>query len=245
MSTEIITPAGTRALIRVMANASNTKLPVIIFLHGIDERAINKPLASVGSYGPLKQINDAILAGLPNPIGFDCIVCHPQLPSGNWTTTIVKEVYQHIKTIALVDTDRFYLMGFSLGGLGVWECLEDAAFIKEIAAFVPIACGGNEPAKAHIIVNEGIPGWAGHAVDDARTNIGLTTRMVNAVNDLAGKSQVLFSCWGLFGHSVTKFLHPAYGVYKWLSYQNLQHRAKPVINQYVLKIGEQLIIKGE
>lgn len=230
---EIKTTKGTKAMAEFPTTVEGEKLPLLVFLHGIGERGTD--VSWVLRYGPLKLIKDGI------NLGVKMNIVHPQLTTGNWNSAIVKDVVDYVKTIAQVDVDKIWLVGFSLGGLGVYECLENPEFIKELAAFVPIACAGNEPLKANIIVNEGIPGWAACAADDKVTPIGLSTRMVDAINDLAGKSQVLFSQWGLFGHSCTKFLDPLYGVYKWLSYQKLSNRQKGVI---ILKPGDSVVVKA-
>ncbi len=211
------TDAGLRGMIDVPV--ADGKLPLLIFLHGIGE--VGTDLNKVMAYGPLRQLKDGINIGEPK------IIIHPQNPSGQWMAGEIDDVLEYCKRTYPVDVNRIYLMGVSLGGFGVWTYAQSPELVKKLACIVPICGGGNDPSKASVLVNEGIPGWAAHARNDDRVPFNTSIRMVNAVNDLAGRSQILFSEYGIFGHGIwTKFLSPEYRVYEWLKYQKLSNRVK-------------------
>jgi predicted peptidase len=213
--TEIKTEAGMRAMINVPDGEG--QFPLLIFLHGIAETGTN--LANVMKYGPLKQLKDGINIGEPK------IIVHPQNQTGQWMVSEIDDILEYCKKTFPVDPNRIYLMGVSLGGLGVWTYAQSPEHVKKLAAIVPICGGGNDPSKAHVLVNEGIPGWAAHAKNDERVAYNVTKRMVDAVNNLAGRVQINFSEYGIYGHSAwVYFLRPEYGVYDWLKFQRLDKR---------------------
>lgn len=211
-----MTEIQTKSL-RAMINVpEGTNLPCLIFLHGIGE--VGTDITKVLRYGPLRQLQDGIDIGEPK------VIIHPQNPSSGWTVAEIDEVLEYSKANCPIDPDKIHLMGVSLGGLGVWNYAQ-SEHVHKLASIVPICGGGNDPSKAQVLVDEAIPGWAAHAVNDPTVPYNTTKRMVDAVNDLAGRSQILFSEYGMFGHSAWNyFLRPEYGVYDWLKYQRVSNR---------------------
>lgn len=226
-----------RCKIHVPLAADGHQVPLLIFLHGIGENADKKPsIESVLAYGPLDQYRDGVDIGPAK----DWIKVHPQNPSGDFTVAEIDDVLMYCIVNYNVDLDRIYLMGVSNGGEGVWRYASSPEHVKKIAAIIPICGGDNDPTKASVLVNEGIPGWAAHALNDTVVPYSRTKRMVDAVNTLAGRSQILFSEYGMWGHGAWNyFLKPEYGVYDWLKYQRISNRRK---NQIILRSGDQIII---
>lgn len=227
--------------VRCMANvpALEGSRPLLVFLHGIGERGMN--LQEVLSYGPLDQIRDGVDIGPAK----DWIIIHPQNASGEWTIQEIDEVIEYAKTTYSVDEDRIYLMGVSHGGKGVWYYAQSPEHVAKLAAIVPICGGGNDPTSAYVLVNDGIPGWAAHSVDDKVVPYNVTKRMVAAVNQLAGRSQILFSEYGMYGHNAwVYFLRPTYGVYDWLFLQKKSNRRpKSTSREILVSNGEELLIR--
>lgn len=209
---------------------------LLVFLHGIGENGTN--LEQVLKYGPIDQIRDGVDIGPAK----DWLIVHPQNPGSTWSISEIDEVIEYFTSNYPVDTDLTVLMGVSLGGLGVWTYAQSPEHVKKLAAIIPICGGGNDVNKASVLVNEGIPGWAAHALNDPVVAYNVTKRMVDAVNDLAGNSQILFSEYGMFGHSAwSYFLRPEYRIYEWIKYQKISNRVK--IRQINLSLGDQLVIK--
>ena len=233
MIQDIVTTNSIKCKINV---PEGTNLPLLVFLHGIGEVGDNLKL--VMRYGPLKQLEDGIDIGPAK----NWIIVHPQNPSSTWSVAEIDGVIEYCKSTYSVNEDQIFLMGVSLGGLGVWTYAQ-SEHIKKLAAIVPICGGGNDPNKANVLVEEGIPGWAAHAENDPIVNYNITKRMVDAVNDLAGKSQILFSEYGMFGHGAWNyFLRPEYRVYEWLKYQKKSNRSNKTV-EIIMSKGEQLTIK--
>lgn len=213
--------------------------PLLVFLHGIGENADKRPaIDNVLRYGPLDQLRDGVDIGPAK----NWIIVHPHNPSGSFSVAEIEDVIKHCYTEYPVDSDRIYLMGVSNGGSGVWAYAQSPEHVKTIAAIVPICGGTNDPNKAHVLVDEGIPGWAAHALDDDIVPYDRTKKMVNAVNSLAGRSQILFSEYGMSGHGAWNyFLRPTYGVYDWLQFQRISNRKRT--RTITLTPGEDLYIK--
>jgi predicted peptidase len=218
---DIVTDGPLKMRAKIYVPVDSVKYPLLIFLHGIGETHTTD-LNRVLKYGPLVQ-----LAVLKVNIGEPKIIVHPQNPSGSWSVGEIDEVIEFCKKTYPVDTDKIYLMGASLGGYGVWTYAQSAEHVKKLAAIVPICAGGNDPTKAGVIANEGVPGWAAHAFNDPTVPYKTGRRMVDAVNSTANKSQIRFSEVGLSGHQIwVQFLKPEHGVYDWLKYQRLSDRKK-------------------
>jgi len=226
-------PIGMRAMISVPPGSN---LPLLVFLHGIGEVGTNLKL--VLRHGPLKQLQDGVNIGEPK------IIIHPQNPSSAWSIQEIDEVIEYCKKTYPVDVNRISLMGISLGGLGVWTYAQSPEHVKKLACIIPICGGGNDPSKANVLVADGIPGWAAHAENDPTVNQIITKRMVEAVNNLAGRSQILFSEVGMWGHGAWNyFLKPEYGVYDWMKFQKVSNKKSPnadgdIIERLKVKFAE-------
>jgi predicted peptidase len=206
---------------KIFIPESNSQVPALFSLHGIGEVGTNLNL--VMKYGPLQQLEAGVYTGKPK------VIIHPQNPSSTWSIAEVDEVVEYLRTLSIVKQNQISGMGMSLGGLGLWNYVQSPDHAKKLACFVPICGGGNDPNKAINIVNERIPGWAAHAKNDTVVNYTVTKRMVDAVNSMAGASQILFSEYGIYGHGAWNyFLRPEYHVYDWIDLQDLARRKVPV-----------------
>ena len=225
-----------RCMIHVPGDNS-TPMPALIFLHGIGENADKAPaLTNVLKYGPLRQLQDGIYTGKPK------IIVHPHNPGSTWSVSEIDEVIEYVKKTYNVNTNKISLMGASLGGFGVWNYAQSPTHVKKLACIVPICGGGNDPSKAYVLADEAIPGWAAHAINDTTVPYNTTKRMVDAVNNLAGKQQIMFSEYGMSGHGAWNyFLRPTYHVYDWVDYQDLTHRKKPELVLGSLQLNIQAV----
>lgn len=107
------------------------KLPVMLFLHGSDERGDD---------------NDSQLSGpaptiTANPNNFKFIIVFPQCPAGRfWDKEMIERAIAELdQTVKEFDGDesRLYLAGFSLGGYGAWTTA--AMYPNKFAAVVPMS----------------------------------------------------------------------------------------------------------
>ena len=159
---EVTDVRGYQALVFLPSNiseATNGKLPAILFLHGIGERGSDLSM--------LKQ--KGFPRNLEGDQEFPFILIMPQCPlSTEW-------YYSNVDNIASmrmflddvigrfpIDTSRLYITGLSMGGIGSWYFAIN--FPSRFAALVPVAFRGDgwSPCPA-----KDIPTWAFHGAKDA------------------------------------------------------------------------------
>jgi dienelactone hydrolase len=163
-------------------NSNSNKYPVVIFLHGIGERAPNTTdiakleaaIWSVDNLGPPKHVKDG------NQFPF--ILISPQLKDNysNWPSSYVMEVINHVKTYLRIDERKIHISGLSLGGYGAWTVLQD--YPKLFASASPVCGGWNDRSKACGIAAEDVPVWAFHGDKDTVVPMSVSVNMVNAIN---------------------------------------------------------------
>ncbi|MFC5469025.1 fibronectin type III domain-containing protein [Cohnella suwonensis] len=149
----------------------NVSWPVVIFLHGINQKDDGTGLA--------KQLGDGLPKYINDGEDYPFVVISPQITGTDnyFNPTKVDTVVEFVKSHYQVDPDRMYLTGLSMGGGGVWRYA--AAYPQKLAGIVPIA--GNETTPSGNM--SGVPTWAFHNWGDRSIN---ATRSINWVNDVAG-----------------------------------------------------------
>lgn len=158
--------------------SSASKLPVVIFFHGIGEAGNGTTdLSKVLRNGPPKEVQ----YGKDYPF----ILISPQHNSGWWNTIGVDLMLEHIKKNYKVDLDRIYITGLSAGGYGTW--VAGQGFASELAAIVPI-CGCGNDTQASNMVN--LPIWAFHNSGDPTVKASCSTIMVDAVKKAGGSPKL-------------------------------------------------------
>ena len=142
------------------------RYPMIVFLHGSGDEDYDS--AFVISYGL-----PAVLARDELPEGFDFVVISPQAAPGTvWYSPgqpeIVDAVVGEAVMTYLVDPDRVYLTGFSMGGYGSWHIA--SAFPERYAAMVSVSGSGFQtvslpPADFACRLRQ-VPVWGIHGRQD-------------------------------------------------------------------------------
>ena len=183
---------------------TETKWPLIVFLHGSGERGDD--LEKVAVNGPpnfLRQRKD-----------FPFIVASPQLPDGErWSSDVVIALIDELLEHLRVDTDRVYLTGLSLGGFATWDIACD--FPSRFAAIAPV-CGIGDPDVACRLRH--LPVWSFHGADDPVVPLKDDSAMVNAVKACGG--DVRFTVYPNTGHDAWVKAYADPSLYAWL----LEHR---------------------
>lgn len=185
------------AFLQYVPQTGATLKPLIIFLHGLGERG-NSDTVSVRSVE-----NNEIPKLIKNGVfAVDAIVLSPQLKStyGYWSTWQVKELIDYAKANLPIDPNRIILTGLSMGGGGVWSCLEDSVIASQISAAVPV-CGTCNYANGKHILKYKIPVWIFHAYNDATVGVGCSG---GAYSDLKkkGATNIKFTQFVDGGHSI-------------------------------------------
>lgn len=163
------------------------KYPLVIFLHGSGERGNDN--VSQLKWGVSNFATDYNLK-LYKPF-----VIAPQCPNGktwnNYSSDLEKLKYNDtaskisdlllglidstIKKFA-IDTNRIYITGLSMGGIGTFDLITRRP--RLFAAAAPV-CGAGDTSKAEVIKH--IPIWIFHGAEDAAVNAKYSLDMVNAL----------------------------------------------------------------
>lgn len=148
---------------------------LIIFLHGMDMRG--EDVTQLCNYGLLEIVNEGKLS-LP------FVVAVPQCPSEsywNMERDAVVALVDELTTNHRIDLSRIYLIGYSLGGYGVWDLAIHNP--KAFTAIVPLSSGG-QISKADKLKD--IPIWAFHGAKDEIIPLEQMMDMVTAVEKHQG-----------------------------------------------------------
>jgi predicted peptidase len=213
------------------------KLPVMLFLHGSDERGDDNE-AQVKGF-------EKIIGDDPQKFGF--IIVFPQCRPGKfWAGEMTAQAMLALdRTVAEFggDENRLYLSGFSLGGFGVWQTAilypqKFAALVplsgrvlprldknsKERAALLPEQLALDESPEPYQAIAERIgktPVWVFHGKNDTIVPIGQSRKIVEAFRK-AGNSEINVTEYEDTGHLTIgrAFGEPA--LFEWLAKQKLE-----------------------
>ncbi|MFT3825520.1 MAG: PKD domain-containing protein [Chitinophagaceae bacterium] len=166
--------------------STNTKYPLIIFLHGIGERGNGTTdLPSVLNNGTPSNIkNGSTMTFTWNGKTETFLVLTPQLSNnyGSWPNFYVDEMLNYAKKNLSIDTNRVFLAGLSLGGGGVWSYAGSTLDNAKKFAALGISCGTEQYVNFCNIASANLPVWAFHATNDGTVSVNATYNNVNKLN---------------------------------------------------------------
>jgi predicted peptidase len=175
-----------------------SKLPVILFLHGIGQRG-------EGGFVPAQGGANAMLRSYLEQI--PAIVLLPQCRKGRYwhdpeMERMVTESLRQTVAEFGADEARLYLTGVSMGGFGAWHMASKHP--GKFAALVPI-CGGSPLVAADRFtpIARGVgrtPVWVFHGADDRIVPVSESRQMVAALKAAGG--QVRYNEYAGVGHNV-------------------------------------------
>ena len=127
----------------------NEKLPVLVYLHGIDQRGSNPDLLEKYEYDP------AVIMKNWNLKNFRGYILCPQLPkNGSWcrksTEQSVRKLLTEFESTHNVDKDKISLIGFSLGGAGALYLANEMSDVFKKAVTLSPYNPGNLSSKMKI-----------------------------------------------------------------------------------------------
>lgn len=169
--------------------------PVVMTLHGLGE-------CGDDNYRHILYNNLATTWGMNDfQAEHPCFIYSPQCPTGaNWLTTSVHRSAMFMLDSLIekysIDTNRIYITGLSLGGMGTWSYLVDHHDI--FAAAIPVCgalYGGPEERLAHIDLIKDIPVWNFHGGVDGVVQTYYSRAIVGDYKML-GKNPVLTHAFG-------------------------------------------------
>ncbi len=183
------------------------KWPLILFLHGAGERGSELDL--VKAYG------------LPNRLEAwpECpfIVLSPQCPAESyWTFKLesVRALLDQIDEMYAVDSERIYVTGLSMGGLGTW--LLSMIYPHRFAAIAPVSARANRTTACLI---KDMPIWIFHGERDDVVPVSESQKMYAALQECAAP-EVKFTVYPDAGHDQWEKTYANPELYAWfLSHQ--------------------------
>ncbi len=153
-------------------SATDTRWPLLLFLHGAGERGDD--LDKVKVHGPPRLIAEGR--------EFPCIVVAPQCPAEKrWSIPLLARLLDGIQAELAVDSDRIYVTGVSMGGHATWALA--IAQPERFAALVPI-CSLGDPTQVCAIRH--VPVWAFHGELDDIVSVERSREMVEALRACGG-----------------------------------------------------------
>lgn len=192
------------------------RYPLIYFLHGSGDDDYDSSF--VASFGL-----PAVLALGDQPDDFDFVVISPQAePGTTWYAgdqpEVVDDLLQRMLDTYLVDPDRVYLTGLSMGGFGAWHIA--SRYPDRYAAMASLSGSGYQQVEApeadFACRLTGVPVWAIHGEQDMIAEYGVVRSQVEAWEQLCD-SKVKWTSYpdeGHFGAYEVTYRDP--GFYEWL-----------------------------
>lgn len=196
--------------------------PAILFLHGSGERGTDNRRQINQGLGPAIRKDPGRCPAIvifPQAESKDLIpvnVWAPTAPDGKRALAILDRTLDEYS----IDTDRIYLTGISMGGIGTWK--QAIADPKRWAALVPI-CGGGDQQEAHRIAH--LPVWCFHGTADTTVPIAFSRIMIQAIQKAGGTPR--FTEYPEVGHASWR---PAYDEPELWSWLFAQRRAKTAVH---------------
>ena len=210
----------------------NEKLPVMLYLHGSDERGDDNE-------GELSGPAPLILA---NPSYFRFIVVFPQCPAGRfWDKEMIDVAMAELnETVREFNGDetKLYLAGFSLGGFGTW--MAAAEYDQKFAAIVPMSgrllprsgerkdvsseilrlADEKDPYAAYAEKLNNIPIWIFHGENDPIVPVENSRQMAKALKAV-GNDRARYTELQNTGHVSLNSAFSDPELFKWLSEQQI------------------------
>jgi len=187
--------------------AAGKKYPLILFLHGSGECGSDN-LRQITQGAPALM---STLLKRQEPV----VVVAPQCQSSNWwvrglafqsnyamsprpadSLRLALELCHSLMASGLVDSNRLYITGLSLGGFGTWDAIQREPTL--FAAAMPLCGGGDircvQPLKK-------LPIWVFHGHDDKNVPVDCSRRMVLALRQ-AGNPAVRYTEYEKAAHTI-------------------------------------------
>ena len=203
------------------ADTLSERKPVIMFLHGKSLSGNN--LERVRKYGPL----DALAKGRE----IDAIVIAPQTNDG-WSPKKVLNVYDWVKEHYALDTNRFYVIGMSMGGYGT---LDFAATYPEKIAAAMAMCGGCNVRD--VCGLNTIPLWVIHGTADKAVPMSKSQAVMEAMQKCGPTDLLRFTKLKGGDHGSPARIFYLKETYEWLFSHSLSDSVRSVNTDYEITMA--------
>jgi len=165
---------------------TTTKYPLVVFLHGSGESGTDNRLQiskNIGTNTP-----GSVFTTTANLTKFPTFFIAPQTPtatigwnSGSKSLVAALKLITALETEFSIDTNRIYLTGLSLGGMGTYTAIQENPSL--FAAAIPMS-GRGDPTMAAKIKH--IPIWDFHGAMDPSVDVSGSRDMIAALRAAGG-----------------------------------------------------------
>ncbi|MFT5842055.1 MAG: putative peptidase [Pseudohongiellaceae bacterium] len=131
---------------------------------------------------------------------------------------VLMELIDQMKSEFLVDESRVYIMGQSLGGIGVWDII--AKRPDTFAAGIPVCGVGN---TERIVNARGVAFWAFHGAMDTTIPVAGSREMVSSLE--AANGNIRYTEYPDVGHNSWERAFADPGLPQWL-FSNIRGQSR-------------------
>ena len=187
--------------------------PTVLFLHG--RSLCGRNLSMVRRYGPL----EAIAMGRR----IDAVVVAPQNPGSAWNPDKIMKIIDWTTEKYHTDTNRFYVVGISLGGYGAIDFV--GTYPDKVAAAMAL-CGGGT-LKSYCGLNN-VPLWIMHGTADKAVGVSQSQAVVDKMIECGDTSRLIFSRLRGVNHGRLARMLYLSETYDWLFLHSLADSSRKV-----------------
>jgi len=165
---------------------TTTKYPLVVFLHGSGESGTDNRLQiskNIGTNTP-----GSVFTTTANETKFPTFFIAPQTPtatigwnSGSKSLVAALKLITALEAEFSIDTNRIYITGLSLGGMGTYTAIQENPHM--FAAAIPMS-GHGDPTVAATIAR--IPIWDFHGAMDPSVDVAGSRDMIAALRAAGG-----------------------------------------------------------
>lgn len=204
---------------------SDTKYPLLIFLHGLGQRGDGKEeLKFLLFDGIGKVIKDNRMPASFTVLGqqFSFIIVSPQYNRQPGVDEVM-EMIDRINEKYRIRNNRIYLSGLSLGAR--ISTLVAAEHPRKFAAMVPIAgvaTNDGMDIRCKNIADANLPVWELHNKDDPMANVEDARRFINYLSGYSPAIPPRFTIFDKYGHDAwstaldTAYREEGKNIYEWM-----------------------------
>ena len=194
------------------------ELPLVMFLHG--KSLSGDSLEMVLRYGCI----DAVVRGRR----IDAIVVAPQAQSA-WEPKKLMALYDWIDDHYKVDTNRFYVLGMSMGGYGTLDVA--TAYPDKVTAAIAM-CGGASGKELCGLTT--MPLWIIHGTADELVSVSCSDRVVNFMRSCGDTTRLIYDRLEGVNHSYLARVFYLKQTYDWLFSHSLLDKDRPVNRSFAM-----------
>jgi predicted peptidase len=144
-----------------------------------------------------------------------------------WNPQRVMAIYDWLDDHYKVDTNRFYVLGMSMGGYGTLDVA--AAYPDRVAAAIAL-CGGASGKELCSLSN--LPLWIVHGTADELVPVWCSDRVVDSIRSCGDTTRLIYNRLEGENHSRLARVFYLEQTYKWLFSHSLLDKDRPVNRSY-------------